>query len=377
MKSSEDIGQPAMRGVGESVAPDAQAATRRECCGHSHAEHHDEHAESGCCSPATIPPQAVAVAANPPFAPPPIKSSSSPASRSASSTVSPSKSSPSLPSSSWKTPPAASPASSSTGSRASTTLPSSSSAAPATTAATASPSPATSQTAPSPLRSSSPPPEPRYDRHDALTNLRIARNMGLPIFDAAPNPPAGGEMTAASKALGQPVVVADALLGTGLDRPATGVMADLITQMNAMKAAGCTLVAIDVPSGMDCDSGRPAADASGPGPRRESGPHHRPRRHQSGLHDPDRPDLTAASWSSWKSASPGRSPSGSAARSVPHPEVVAKGPTPARAFMPMNMPGSPDSPRKTAPASPGCVRKRNLASWGFVHPRARLTPARA
>ena len=102
---------------------------------------------------------------------------------------------------------------------------------------------------------------------DALTNLRIARKMDLPIFEAGNAP--GAAMGAATALLGEPVVVVDALLGTGLDRPAIGAMGELIGHMNGMKhggTGGCTLVAIDVPSGLDCDTGEPGQDASGAGP---------------------------------------------------------------------------------------------------------------
>lgn len=99
---------------------------------------------------------------------------------------------------------------------------------------------------------------------DALTNLTIAQKMDLPIFEAGSSP--GVAMAAADALLGEPVLVIDALLGTGLDRPATGVMAELITQMNAIRTRGSTLVAIDVPSGLDCDTGEAGTDASGAGP---------------------------------------------------------------------------------------------------------------
>jgi NAD(P)H-hydrate epimerase len=103
---------------------------------------------------------------------------------------------------------------------------------------------------------------------DAATNLTIAKKMGLPIFDASSDPQAA--IRAATSRIGDPLVVADALLGTGLDRPATGVFADLIKEMNRIKTAGATLIAIDVPSGLDCDTGLPAADDTGAGPAIEA-----------------------------------------------------------------------------------------------------------
>ena len=108
---------------------------------------------------------------------------------------------------------------------------------------------------------------PKAFKGVALTNLTIAQKMDLPIFEAGNvGGSADAAMAAADALLGEPVLVIDALLGTGLDRPATGVMAELITQMNAIRTRGSTMVSIDVPSGLDCDTGEPGTDASGAGP---------------------------------------------------------------------------------------------------------------
>lgn len=65
----------------------------------------------------------------------------------------------------------------------------------------------------------------------------------------------GGVMLATAKlpeALAAADVVVDALLGTGLGRPVTGAWADAIDVINA---AGKPVLAIDVPSGMDANTG--------------------------------------------------------------------------------------------------------------------------
>ncbi len=98
---------------------------------------------------------------------------------------------------------------------------------------------------------------------DSLTNLAIARTMGIPIFDASSSPKSA--LAAAVARVGDPMVIVDALLGTGVDRPASGAFAELIAEMNTLKVKGSTLVSIDVPSGLDCDTGLPASDASGSG----------------------------------------------------------------------------------------------------------------
>jgi hydroxyethylthiazole kinase-like uncharacterized protein yjeF len=48
-------------------------------------------------------------------------------------------------------------------------------------------------------------------------------------------------------------VVVDALLGTGLTRPAEGRMAEWIAAVNGSR---CRVVSVDVPSGLDADTGR-------------------------------------------------------------------------------------------------------------------------
>ena len=79
--------------------------------------------------------------------------------------------------------------------------------------------------------------EPRPES-DAGINRAIAAKMALPM---AGEPVAG-------------VVHVDALFGTGLDRPVTDAAAERIAWINRQQA---TVVAVDVPSGLDCDRGEP------------------------------------------------------------------------------------------------------------------------
>ncbi len=89
---------------------------------------------------------------------------------------------------------------------------------------------------------------------DAGTQHVICARMGLPISTL--EDPAG-----ASRALGarlselapSPVLI-DALLGTGLDRDVSGPALDLIEAMNASPSP---VIAADLPSGMDADTGSP------------------------------------------------------------------------------------------------------------------------
>ncbi len=63
-----------------------------------------------------------------------------------------------------------------------------------------------------------------------------------------------GQIEAATPALSDACLVIDALFGAGLDRPLTGLAADLVAAINAHPAAR---LAVDVPSGMPADDGAP------------------------------------------------------------------------------------------------------------------------
>jgi NAD(P)H-hydrate epimerase len=78
---------------------------------------------------------------------------------------------------------------------------------------------------------------------DARTNEAICERMGL-------------ELDAAIEA-GENVLVIDALLGTGLDRPAEGAAAEAIAAMNR----GGVRLAVDLPSGVSAETGEPLGPA--------------------------------------------------------------------------------------------------------------------
>lgn len=101
---------------------------------------------------------------------------------------------------------------------------------------------------------------------DAAVNLNMAERLGLPIVVAMVS--AAAAMDAARMAAGSPRLIIDALLGTGLDRPASGMIAELIQETNRLRASGGPpVLSIDVPSGLDADRGVPPLEASGkPGP---------------------------------------------------------------------------------------------------------------
>ena len=84
---------------------------------------------------------------------------------------------------------------------------------------------------------------------DAALQHRIAVRLGLvrPFVHAAPDI----ERVAAARR----VVIIDALFGTGLERPLSGLDAVRVAWINSMRARGAKVVAVDIPSGMDCDTG--------------------------------------------------------------------------------------------------------------------------
>lgn len=89
---------------------------------------------------------------------------------------------------------------------------------------------------------------------DAATNLAIVQKMHIETerLDRS----AGAEML--ERSASGPVLIVDALLGTGLRDAATGVIRDTILHVNRLKEPRVGVLAVDVPSGLDCDTGEPA-----------------------------------------------------------------------------------------------------------------------
>ena len=83
---------------------------------------------------------------------------------------------------------------------------------------------------------------------DALAVREQAERAGVPIDEA-------GELAALDAGVGD--VVIDALLGTGLARAPEGAIAGAIGRIEAARVAGARILAVDVPSGLSADTGRP------------------------------------------------------------------------------------------------------------------------
>ncbi len=84
---------------------------------------------------------------------------------------------------------------------------------------------------------------------DALLNLQVARNMGLPIVEAYEAPSAHREAIANAE------VRVDAILGTGLTSEVRGVAAQAIAMLGEFDR-GFTF-GVDIPSGLSADTGQP------------------------------------------------------------------------------------------------------------------------
>lgn len=95
--------------------------------------------------------------------------------------------------------------------------------------------------------------DPTELRGDALTNFRVLQAAGTPLRQAAGPPHAAALAAALSRA----DWIVDALLGTGTQGQ---VREPYVTAIRAINAAPGRVLAVDLPSGLDCDSGRPLGE---------------------------------------------------------------------------------------------------------------------
>ncbi len=97
--------------------------------------------------------------------------------------------------------------------------------------------------------------DPARAKGDAATNLYIVERMGLPLIPLTPG--AAQSQLSAPDFDPRSVLIVDALLGTGADREPHGLIAEAITWANTARAHGAQILAVDIPTGLDCDTGRP------------------------------------------------------------------------------------------------------------------------
>lgn len=89
--------------------------------------------------------------------------------------------------------------------------------------------------------------DPGKYQGDALANWRIVEAMKLPTFAA----------TADTLARQARTLIVDAIFGTGLTSEPRPPFADLC---QAVRQSGCVVLAVDLPSGLDCDTGLPLGE---------------------------------------------------------------------------------------------------------------------
>lgn len=100
-------------------------------------------------------------------------------------------------------------------------------------------------------------------RHLALAGARVrVERFGIPQpgSDAA-DALASWLALRTRPARGRPHLVVDAILGTGVDRPVGGAAARLVARANAFARAGVPVLSVDLPSGLDADTGQPQGAA--------------------------------------------------------------------------------------------------------------------
>jgi NAD(P)H-hydrate epimerase len=85
---------------------------------------------------------------------------------------------------------------------------------------------------------------------DARTNAVVAQNLGIPIRQISRE----GRILIPRESLDRADWIVDALLGTGLSSPVRAPYDEVIQIVNESKNR---VLAVDVPSGLDCDTGIP------------------------------------------------------------------------------------------------------------------------
>ena len=93
---------------------------------------------------------------------------------------------------------------------------------------------------------------PAKIKGDALISFNIARNMQIPITEISLTQGKVNEEVA--KHAGGSDLIVDAIFGTGL----TGELSDIFIEIiNAINLLNKPVIAVDIPSGLDCDKGEP------------------------------------------------------------------------------------------------------------------------
>jgi hydroxyethylthiazole kinase-like uncharacterized protein yjeF len=97
-------------------------------------------------------------------------------------------------------------------------------------------------------------PEAFHGPGDAGVNLAIVEALGLPVHPVKTPQSVQAHLEHAE-------VVVDAMLGTGLAGEVRGLPGDCIDVLNGSQAHQGAIYALDIPSGLDCDTGAPLGRA--------------------------------------------------------------------------------------------------------------------
>jgi NAD(P)H-hydrate epimerase len=91
-------------------------------------------------------------------------------------------------------------------------------------------------------------------RGDARTNLEVLGHLGITVVEIAD----GQAWELHLSEIRDCTLIVDAIFGTGLNAPVSGLIESVITDVNA---SGIPVVAIDLPSGLSADSCYPIGES--------------------------------------------------------------------------------------------------------------------
>jgi NAD(P)H-hydrate epimerase len=94
--------------------------------------------------------------------------------------------------------------------------------------------------------------EPRRLRGDAAVQHRIVAAMGIPMARVGPR---RGVSTLVRRLGRRPGLVVDALLGTGASGELREPITSAVGMINDLGSGGATVLAVDIPTGLDADTG--------------------------------------------------------------------------------------------------------------------------
>lgn len=97
-------------------------------------------------------------------------------------------------------------------------------------------------------------------KSDMATQLKIIKAMKLPMYECSTADPAS-TLDEIATARGGVDLIVDALVGTGLDRTVSGPLESAIEGINRLRSSGAKVLSVDVPSGLDSESGQPLGNS--------------------------------------------------------------------------------------------------------------------